>query len=155
MCGMLAAWNTTVTQDEAGLRVNLLFSRNTAELDVRSYIPVEGRVELNVKQASDVYVRIPSCVKLDKLSATVDGKEVPKRMYGPYLLIPNRTSTARVEITFPQTVSLREETLGGVTYREEWVGDTVWNITPAGERVPIYTPSRLALYGVAPDARIE
>ncbi len=150
--GLAAAWEAIVTQDAAGLRVNLLFSRDTPDLDVHSYIPARGRVELTIKKPRDVYVRIPSYVAPDELIASVNGEALEhKTMFGPYLLIPNRSDSATAVIEFEQTVTIQQETLANTTYTEEWLGDTVWNIVPAGGRVPLYTPARLAAYGVAPE----
>lgn len=151
MDGIVEAWKAIVTRDEAGLRVNLLFSKETPELDVRSYIPAQGRVELDIKQPTDVYVRIPGYVNVQDLRTTLNGEELPKRIFGPYLLIPRQPGPATAVIEFEQVPKVEEETISGVTYRVEWRGDTVWNITPPGERLPIYTPARLALYGVTPD----
>ena len=150
--GLAAVWEAIVTQDAAGLRVNLLFSRDTPDLDVRSYIPVQGRVELTIKKPLDVYVRIPSYVAPDALVASVNGEALEhKTMLGPYLLIPNRSDSATAVIEFEQAVTIRRETLANTTYTEEWLGDTVWNIVPAGDRVTLYTPARLAAYGAAPE----
>ena len=48
--GLIEAWQVIVTRHAAGLRVNLLFSRDTPELEVRSYIPIRGLVELKIKR---------------------------------------------------------------------------------------------------------
>ena len=69
-------------------------------------------------------------------------------MFGSYLLIPNRSDSAVAVVDFDQVVSIEQETFFGTTYRVEWLGDTVWNIEPAGDYVPLYYPARLALYGV-------
>jgi hypothetical protein len=149
--GLAAAWNSIVTQDAAGLRVNLLFSRDTPNLKVRSHLPEQGRVELIIRKPVDVYLRIPAYVNSDDLCVTLNGKTlVDIRVTGSYLHIPNRSGSATAVVEFEQVVAIRHTSLGCQTYTEEWLGDTLWNILPTGDRIPIYFPARLALYGSTP-----
>lgn len=158
--GLAAIWKHIITRDKSGLHVHLLFSRESEALDVRSHIPVVGRVELVIKQPQDVYVRIPAYARPDKFRVTVDGQELAsRRLFGPYVLIPSTAKPATAVIDFKQVELICRETLNGnpaytpgeklkVEYTQEWLGDTLWNMVPAGERVPLYFPARLALYGV-------
>lgn len=145
--GIVAIWNHIVTEDHQGLHVNFLLSKNTPEINVRSYLPVQGRVELEVKSKKTLLVRIPQYVHRDKLTVKVDKENLTKRFVGPYLMIARQKLGSTIVIEFDQEIRIEEETSSGVTYRVEWLGDTVWNITPAGKQVPLYYPARLAMYG--------
>lgn len=153
--GLLHVWKNIVTRHEEGLRINFLFSKLTPDLEIYSYIPVRGQVDLKVIKPENVFVRVPGYVELENLELTVDGKKAPKRMFGPYVLIPRQKSASEISIRFPQKVKTETETIQGFKeatgkkYRVEWLGDTVWNVTPHGKR-PLFFPARLGLYGVNP-----
>ena len=121
-----------------------------ANLEIRSYLPAEGRMELEIKKPVDVYVRIPSYVSADQLQTNVNGSELPIQMIGRYLLVPKQEEKALAILEFKQQAVIEEETIAGETYRVEWLGDTVWNITPAGRLAPLYYPARLVMYGCCP-----
>ncbi len=149
--GLAAVWRSIVTEDAGGLKVNFLFSRDTPAVNVRSHIPVQGRVELDIRKPADVFVRIPSYVDLHGLRVTLNGHMLEDlRVTGSYLHIPKTSGVAKAVVEFEQVVAFRETQLGGQEYTEEWLGDTLWNILPRGERIPLYYPARLALYGMTP-----
>lgn len=153
MDALIKVWDAIATRDEKGIWVNLLFSKKMPDLEIRSFIPAEGRVSLKVKEPSDVYVRIPNYVALDDLHLSVDGVELPKRMFGRYILVPKQARESIVSLTFKQPLHTEEEVIGEDTYRVEWLGDTVLNIEPKGKFAPLYYPARLRLYGRTPDAK--
>ncbi|MBW7462178.1 hypothetical protein K0U00_49825, partial [Paenibacillus sepulcri] len=48
--GLFMGWSNIITEDKGTVRVNLLLSRGSRLLDVSSYLPHEGRLELKIHQ---------------------------------------------------------------------------------------------------------
>ena len=150
MDALIQVWRAIATRDEKGIWVNFLFSKSMDDLEIRSYLPARGRIELDIKHPSDVYVRLPKYVTAEGVRVNVDGSELPNRIVGNYLLVPQQSEQVTASIEFEQHKSVKDETIAGETYRVEWLGDTVWNMTPAGRFAPLYYPARLMMYGCSP-----
>jgi hypothetical protein len=155
--GMIDVWRNIVTRHPRGLQVNFLLSKITPQVEIRSHIPVEGRVDLRIPEPQNLFVRIPRYVERQELLLEINGQHAPAEMIGPYLVIPRQDGAARASIRFPQAITIKEETIQGFkeesakSYRVQWLGDTVWNVTPQGPN-PLFFPARLSLYGMKPGA---
>ena len=69
-------WDSIVTGDASEARINLLLNRASEWLDVHSYLPAEGKLVLKIKKTQRVAARMPEWVDLNRVRATVRGKEV-------------------------------------------------------------------------------
>jgi hypothetical protein len=99
--GLYQGWASIVTHSDEGLRVNLLLNRSTPELDVDSYLPYEGKVNINIKQPTHLEVRMPGWVELDKVTARVDDEPVAPTCNGRYLDLGDLSQGEVVTIEFP------------------------------------------------------
>ncbi|MDR0293284.1 MAG: YDG domain-containing protein [Oscillospiraceae bacterium] len=93
---MYDAWESIVTGDKDMAQVNLLLNRSSCLLDVHSYLPYTGRVELAVKDAKAVSVRLPLWV--DWKTVSVAGAGYGR--VGHYLILTNLSPGANISITF-------------------------------------------------------
>ncbi|HEY5466876.1 MAG TPA: beta-L-arabinofuranosidase domain-containing protein, partial [Clostridia bacterium] len=67
--GLFLAWSNIVTEKAGRVSVNLLLNRASHWLDVRSYMPHEGRIELEINEdIPELLVRIPDWVPFDAIS---------------------------------------------------------------------------------------
>ena len=151
MDALVQVWQSIATRDEKGVSVNFLFSKTMDDLEIHSDLPVRGRVESDLKQPADLYVRIPKYAILENFRLTVDGRELSKRRVGNYLWVPKPSGRSTAVIEFKRQIRQETETIAGTTYQVEWLGDTVWNIIPAGKYAPLYYPTRLVMYGYSYD----
>ena len=136
--GLYIAWANIVTRDATGVHVNLLLNRDTRWLEVISYLPYEGKVELLIHDAPRVYVRLPDWVDKGSTRLEVDGSEREAHWVGDYVRVGELTSGQLVRLTFLLRTEKRKETVYGKEYWVEWKGDTVVGISPEGEVLPLY-----------------
>lgn len=137
--GLFNAWSHATTADAAAVSVNLLINSVSEHATVKSWLPAEGRVEVTINRDSDVRIRVPSWVEPRNLVLKVDGKETALRFSDAVFVHtgPLRAGSV-VEASFPVTTATTSETVLDTTYRIEWRGDTVIDVSPGGTRVPLY-----------------
>lgn len=102
------AWEAAVREDPGMTRVNLLLHRAARTVDVVSWLPYQGRVQIHVKAADRVAVRIPNWVPRHALRVTVSGLDRPLLWVGAYVLVDALTPGAVIEVTFPMVESRTE-----------------------------------------------
>lgn len=139
--GIAAAWQHIITSDEdEGLRINLLLSREHDTVYVTSLLPQEGRVILQLQRAADLSIRIPLWSEHASLAATVDGNALPITVEDGYVKLDGLRAGGRVEVTFNQPQFLtRERVLGHERpYRVRWLGNTVIAMDGVSEHMALY-----------------
>ena len=137
------AWNEIVGGDWKTTRVNLLLNHVAESASVRSWLPYEGRVEVRVKQAKPLEVRIPDWVDHSQVEVTIDGQATEFEWSGNYVTVgqrgkPSLEPAQLVTVTFPVRELTTTESKGGGTFTVYWRGDTVVGIEPAGTHHPLY-----------------
>ncbi len=143
------AWNNVVGGNWLTTRVNLLLNHADERLSVRSWLPYEGRVEVRMKQARPLEVRMPDWVDHSQVSVTVDGKPAEFEWSGNYVKLA-RFGRSRFEaeglvaVTFPVREAETTESRGGGTFTVRWRGDTVLGIEPGGSHHPLYQRDELS-----------
>ncbi len=136
--GLCEAWEAIISRGEVGVRVNLLFSKKSDILSIRSHIPEQGKVEIEMFGSTNLFVRIPSWVKSEDISLSVDGEATSISTYTPYICVPNLERGAKVEIEFPQRKTVISEEINHKIYQVKWLGDTVVSISPEGKVRSLY-----------------
>jgi flagellar biosynthesis chaperone FliJ len=139
-------WSNIVTKDDEGVWVNLLLNKATRWVDVNSYSPYEGRVEVTVKNASDLFIRLPEWVDKSKVAVTVDDASQTFSWRGDYVQLGDLMGGQEVSVTYPlrqltETFYLIPEKgspMESNRYTITWKGDTVISISPKGQYYPLY-----------------
>ena len=134
------AWQTIFTQDQAGLHVNLLFSRKSKALTLHSHLPERGRLDIVLHQAHPLFVRLPSWVRRDGLQLRVNDQNRSPDFHRYEVFLPDLSPGDRVELTFEQPIRQTTETARGFAhpYHLKWLGDTVVDLSPRGQVVRLY-----------------
>ena len=131
-------WNSILRQQGDSVRVNLLLNRTSPSLDLHSYIPYEGKVELKMKQTKSVSLRVPAWADKQEVKCQVGGQTREFQWDGQYIDLGKvkRGQTATVE--FP--ISVREvRTVLGDKEFQLWIkGNTVVDVEPTGKIFPIF-----------------
>lgn len=135
---LFLVWDRIVTRDGTGVYVNFNFSRDTEWVNVTSYHPYEGKVTVNVHNASTLFVRVPKWADRDKISIYVDDTERPLMWHKNYLRLDNLSGGQIVSVEYPLRLVESEEMIAAKRYRLFWKGDTVIEISPRGEKYPIF-----------------
>jgi flagellar biosynthesis chaperone FliJ len=139
-------WSNIVTKNDDGVWVNLLLNRATKWVDVNSYSPYEGRVEVTVKNTTDLFIRLPEWVDKSKVAVTIDGAVQPVSWRGDYVQLSRLIRGQEVTVTYPlrhltETFYLipeKSSPMESNRYTITWKGDTVISISPKGRYYPLY-----------------
>jgi hypothetical protein len=115
------------------LRIHLLFNRASPWADLNSYVPYDGRVDVVMKTACNVEIRIPEWVKHEEVSCFVNN--VPRELVfqGRYAKIESAESGNVVTMTFPISERTVKTSIGGVSYTLIIKGNDVVFIDPPGQ----------------------
>jgi len=134
------AWNAIFTKDQSGLHVNLLFSKESEEITMRSHLPEEGRLEITLHQDYPLFIRMPSWLSGDTLQVLVNGQMRSPKFYRHEIFIQDLLPNDKIELIFPQTERHTTESAAGYDkpYQIEWLGDTIINISPQGRIARLY-----------------
>lgn len=143
--GFYYVWRDMLSFDKGRLRVNLLFNRASKHADIDSFLPYEGRVDIQAKRRIDLEVRLPGWVELDKVKCQVNGKAHDLSFKGRYAEIGKLRPGITATLTFPITertevIEVQGPPLPGQVneYTVVLRGNTVVSIDPPGEYIPLY-----------------
>ena len=150
--GLYVAWSSIVTEDAGRIRINLLLNHTSRWLTLKSYMPHEGRIELEVKQdMPELLIRIPEWVPFGAVRVSVEkngetvtttGRQLPwvKKVF---MKLGAAAQGAKITITFPLHERKTVEVASGLEYEVKWRGDDVIHIDPPGTYYPLYTNRRI------------
>lgn len=134
------AWHHTVRRKPEGVFVNLALNRDSPWLEVESYLPYQGRIELRIHNAPVVFVRIPEWAPHEQVQVECDGARLPAPAWqGEYIRLTGLRKGQRVSVGFPvqNTKTVEELRLGKdalpVRYQASWRGYTLVRLTPGGK----------------------
>ena len=119
MQGMYYAWEGIVTERDGLVSVNLPLNRASPWLDVDSYLPYEGKVELHNKTASAADFRVPDYVDPATLTVTKNGGGTPFTWIGNRILMTGLAAGDVVAIAFDLKNWTETSTL-------KWMQDRFW-----------------------------
>jgi hypothetical protein len=141
--GAHAAWSETITGDAAETRVNLALNRDSSLVEVISCLPHRGEVNVIVKDAARVLVRVPGWAPQAETNVYVNRKTLPVDWLGPYVVFDRAEAGQHLTVTYPLRMAEVRESINGVEYTEEWRGSTVVDIAPAGKWIPMFQRPQL------------
>ncbi len=131
-------WENILHYCDGKLRINLLLNRASKWADINSHIPYTGQVDIKIKEACDVSIRIPEWVRPDQCRCTVDGREQPLSWAGRYGLVGKVNSGQTATLTFPISETTHELWIEKQKYTIIRKGNDVVYIDPPGQNWPLY-----------------
>ena len=131
-------WDAMLSQEGDETTVELLLNRASPWLDVDSYLPVEGRVVLHVKNTRSVRVRMPGWSSPEQVRATVGGKDAESAVQGRYVRVGGLNAGDKVTLTFPVPEHTEHRVIGEHPYKLTLRGSNVVSIDPQGAIYPLY-----------------
>jgi hypothetical protein len=138
-----AVWSQIVTGDAQETRVNLAFNRDSPLVKVASCLPHRGELDVIVKQAHRVLVRVPGWASKAEVRAFVAKRPVPVRWNGNYVVFDGLAPDDQLTVTYPLRVAEVSEPVQGVRYTERWRGNTIVHIEPPGRWIPMFERAEL------------
>lgn len=140
--GLLAARDHTVTTNAGGVCVNLLLSVDAEGCATRDFQPAQGRLDIRMKRAGALSIRVPDWVEDRGIGLQVDGSPLPFTLHmrpARLLTVDRVEKGATVRFTYPLRRQTLCERLGGTLYTTRWAGDTVVKILPEGVYIPVFS----------------
>ncbi len=136
------SWESIVRFNDGVARVNLLLNRASPWLDVNSWLPYEGKVEILNKKAERMFVRIPRWVDKDLLEVKVNYDSRQTTFVGNYLFVGGLGANDVVIVRFPMVEETAQYTHQfDKTYTCHFKGNTLIDISPRDDNptgYPIY-----------------
>jgi len=98
--GFYYAWEGAVREDDHLTTINLLLNRTSHSVDVTSWLPYTGRVEIAIKTATKVTIRIPRWIIRRELRLQVDGQDQTLLWAGNYIMVTDLAPGNVITLTF-------------------------------------------------------
>ena len=144
--GLYYAWHGITRFSEGVATVNLLLNRASKWMDVHSYLPYEGKVELHNKEARVALVRAPYWVEMKEVKSYVDDRAARPATSGRYLVFEGLQTGQIIRLEFPNPETTDTYTIKNQVYRLKFRGSTVVDIDPKSKdpgEITLYERSRL------------
>ena len=142
--GLYHAWHGITRFDKASgvATVNLFLNRTSPWMNVASWLPYQGKVELTNKQATRADVRIPGWVDINQVKCFKNNAPIHAARHNHRLFIHNLAPGDVIRLEFPQPVSTDHYYLPTFShnYLITWRGSTVVDIEPRDGGFPGYPP---------------
>lgn len=133
-------------RDPAGVYVNLGFGRESELADVISFLPDEGKLAVQVKQAGPFFLRVPHWAPKNEVRAFVNGKETRPQWSGSYVRFDaaagDELAAAYPLLRFTQEVAglwSHEANRPDLVMTFQWEGNMVVASDPPAARTALYT----------------
>ena len=131
-------WENILTHSDGRLKVNLLLNRASPWADINSHVPYQGRVDVKVKKASHLSIRIPEWVKATDTHCRVNGKQRSLSWEGRYAVVGHVKPQDEVTLSFPIGERIDRIQVEGHDYTLVRKGNEVVSIDPQGRNYPQY-----------------
>ena len=136
---LYCVWDSIVQRcDDGSTTVNFLLNRASPWLDVASWLPVDGHVQLTIKDAPKVYVRMSEWVDLQAVTVTVNGEAADFSLDGPMVCLEGLAPGDVVDIRFPVLERTLHRVIGEIPFRLDMRGANVVAIEPRGITYPLF-----------------
>lgn len=147
--GLYYAWEGALRETATTARVNLLLNRAGKLVDVDSWIPYEGRVEVHNKAAQRVLLRVPGWVRLQDARFQVGGNPWNPDFAGRYAIFDSLRPNTVIRMDFLQPEFETSYTTGfrgqfEAKYQVRFRGSTVIDISNRDTRPTSYQMYRRA-----------
>lgn len=113
--------------------MNLLIDKETPQVKVRSFLPIEGRVQILVKEGCELRFRIPE--RSGDLQVSKNGNKHAVRQEGEFAHAGELQPREVLDILFPLYRTTKDFQVGNEGFQQyafeaDWLGETVTAIRP-------------------------
>jgi hypothetical protein len=134
--GLFLASQNAIHETPAEVRVNLLISAISPSLEVASYMPYEGRLDLYPTSSKQICVRTPDWLQPKDVRVTgTRGLQVERQSSA---LVLRGAAGRPLSLQFEQRKLQRTYKAATREYRVFWQGDTVLQLLPLGSPYSIF-----------------
>ncbi|NLG26382.1 MAG: hypothetical protein GX557_00595, partial [Chloroflexi bacterium] len=143
--GLYYAWEGIVRRDGEAADVNLWLNRRSPWLDVWSWLPHEGRLQLNNKGLRDIAVRLPGWMSPAQVRCSIDGEDATPSRLGHRLLFTGLRGDEEIVLEAPVPTETTTYALANLNHRTYGAGPERYECTFRGN-----TAVRVVKPGVHP-----
>ena len=144
MRGLFLAYQNAITESRGEVRVNLLLSAGNRSLEVVSFLPYEGRLDLYPATSRPILLRCPGWVRPERIRIESESAtHMATESEAARLRITGAKPGSHIVLRFEQPEGQHTHWVGGRAYHARWRGDTVIEMLPGGGTYPIFTRSSL------------
>jgi len=137
--GCFLVWDNIIEKKDGLIYINMAFGRNSKWLEVISYQPYDGRIDIIIHDAEKIMIRIPSWVKKEDVQININNTPVCVEFENKiYVKLSDLKPNDYIKIQYPLRNIIIPETVNGIEYLTEWKGDTVVGINPKGKLYPLF-----------------
>ena len=130
--------NIVTTTPDGVLTVNLHFDIDTPAISIRSQRAKEATLEITLKEARALRIRVPGWATRSSVRLAADGKDLPLTWDGHYLVVAKGTGQIiQLRHDLPEKQTTEEMPVSHRQFHLSWRGDEVIACDPP---VPIYPP---------------
>src|SRR5437016_11383443 len=115
--GLYYAWEGVTRFSDGVATVNLFLNRASKWMDIDSYLPYEGKVDLHNKEARVALVRIPHWVAIPEVKAFINNTSARPAHSGRYLVFDGLRKGTTICLEFPNPETKEGHTIGGNGYQ--------------------------------------
>ena len=132
--------NIITTTPNGVLSVNLHFDIDTPAISIRSKREKEATLEIKLKEARTLRVRVPGWATRSSVRLSADGKDLPLNWDGPYLVVAKGTGQIiQLRHDLPEKQTTEEMPVSHRQFRLSWRGDEVIACDPPAPIFPSKT----------------
>jgi hypothetical protein len=140
--GLFLASQNAIQETAGEVQVNILLSANSSSLEVASYLPYEGRLDLYTTGSKRIRVRTPDWLHPNDVRVSGVARLQIERQSSAVLL-KGAVAGDPITLHFEQPEAERVHEVATRVYRALWRGDTVVQLLPPGNPYPIFLRSAL------------
>ena len=127
--------------NQGRLTINLMFNRASRWADINSYIPYDGRVNVQIKENCDLELRLPEWVNPEETSGAVNSTPVKLSFSGRYARFGQVQCGDIATLSFPISERSMDTYIGDQIYSLTIKGNDVVDIHPSEILYPFYQRS--------------
>jgi DUF1680 family protein len=131
-------WEHALAFRDGQLKVNLLLNRASPWADVDSHLPFAGQVDIRVKQAVELAVRLPEWVQPEQVQVRVNSRQRQVGTEGRYAWLGWMEPEDVAYLSFPLPERRDETWIEKARYTLIRRGNEVVRIEPGGTHCPLY-----------------
>jgi hypothetical protein len=140
--GLFLASQNAIQETGEQIQVNLLVSAISSSLEVASYLPYEGRLDLYPAGKKPIRVRTPDWLRPNEVRVRASAS-VHVEKQSSAIVLKGSVAGDPITLRFEQPEVERVHEVAKRPYRALWRGDTVVQLLPAGNPYPIFQRSAL------------
>jgi hypothetical protein len=127
--GICEAFASIFEDNGIDLRIHLLISVTNRLFTLKSYLPLEGRIEIALHEPRNVLLRLPSDLNRAEVRVAINDEKKKAVWVGEYLSLGARSSGFTAELQIPLLKKTTSELINGKEFKISWIGNTVVSVT--------------------------